>query len=116
VVSRYFGISGSLDWVVHSLVKYVIGFFYFSIGTMAPRKKRKFYTSGNDLEAKRAKEKKFIKKYIGLDLDDTPDIVEAVKGQGRNSIRLSKYKKIKLKKYTINFNIIELNILTVEFL
>src|SRR5450755_2450506 len=77
-------LSGSLTCEVRYRV------FYFTIGTMAPRKKRKFYTSGNDLEAKRAREKKFIKKYIGLDLDDAPDIVEAVKGQGRNSIRLSK--------------------------
>jgi hypothetical protein len=44
---------------------------------MAPRRRRRFVRSGDDLEAKRAREEKSIEECARLDLDDSPDIAES---------------------------------------
>ena len=44
---------------------------------MPPLRRRRFLRPGDDLEAKRAREEKFIKECAQLGLDDSPDIAES---------------------------------------
>jgi hypothetical protein len=50
---------------------------------MPPQRRRRFLRSGDDLEAKRAKEEKSIEECARLDLDDSPDIAESTEKRRR---------------------------------
>ncbi|KIW12584.1 hypothetical protein PV08_09862 [Exophiala spinifera] len=64
---------------------------YPSAGTMPPQRRRRFLASGDDLEAKNAREEKSIEECSQLDLDDSPDIAASSEKRRKGLMTAWKY-------------------------